>query len=48
MIGYTGNKMFMPNNFKEYTVDKDHIMRVSNEKKELFDVTQKKGIAEEG
>jgi hypothetical protein len=47
MVGYTGNKMLMPGNFKEYTVDKERIMRVINEKKELFVVTLKSGIPEE-
>jgi hypothetical protein len=47
MIGYTGNKMLMPGNFKEYRVDKEQIMRIINEKKELFVVTLKGGIPEE-
>jgi hypothetical protein len=47
MIGYTGNKMLMRGNSKEYTVDKEKIMSVINEKKELFVVTLKGGIPEE-
>jgi hypothetical protein len=47
MIGYRGNKMLMPGNSKEYTVDKEKIRNVINEKKELFVVTLKGGIPEE-
>jgi hypothetical protein len=47
MIGYTGKKMLMPGNFKEYRVDKEKIMSVINEKRELFVVMLKGGISEE-
>jgi hypothetical protein len=47
MIGYAGNKMLMPGNFKESIVDKEKIMSVINEKKELFVVTLKGCISEE-
>jgi hypothetical protein len=47
MIGYTGNKMLMPGNFKEYIKDKQRILNIINEKKELFVVTLKGGIPEE-
>jgi hypothetical protein len=46
MIGYTGNKMLIPRNFKQYTIDKEKIMSVINEKKELFVVTLKGCIPE--
>jgi hypothetical protein len=41
MIGYTGNKMLMPDNFKEYTTGKQRMLDIINEKKELFVVTLK-------
>jgi hypothetical protein len=47
MIRYMGNKMLVPGKFKDYTVDKEQIMRIINEKKELFVVTMKGGITEE-
>jgi hypothetical protein len=46
MIGYTGNKMLIPGNFKENTIDKQKMLDVINEKKELFVVTLKGGIPE--
>jgi hypothetical protein len=47
MIGYTGNKMLIPGNFKEYNTDKQRMLDIINEKKELFVVTLKGGIPEE-
>jgi hypothetical protein len=46
MIRYTGNKMLMPGNFKEIIKDKQRILDIINEKKELFVVTLKGGIPE--
>jgi hypothetical protein len=46
MIGYTGNKMLIPGNFKEYTTNKQRIFGIINEKKEVFVVTLKGGIPE--
>jgi hypothetical protein len=46
MIGYTGNKMLMPGNFKEYTTNKQRMLDIINKKKELFVVTLKGGIPE--
>jgi hypothetical protein len=45
-ICYTGNKMLIPGNFKEYTSDKQRMLDIINEKKELFVVTLKGGIPE--
>jgi hypothetical protein len=39
MIEYTGNKMLMPGNFREYTTDKQRMWDIINEKKELFVIT---------
>jgi hypothetical protein len=47
MIEYTGNKMLMPGNFKEYITDKQKILDIISTKKELFAVTIKVGIPEE-
>jgi hypothetical protein len=47
MICYTGNKILIPGNFKEYTSDKQSMLDIINEKKELFVVTLKGGIPEE-
>jgi hypothetical protein len=47
MIGYTGNKMLMPDNFKEYITDKQRMLDIIFAKKELFLVTLKGGIPEE-
>jgi hypothetical protein len=47
MIGYTGNKMLMPGNLKEYITDKQRILEIIFAKKELFVVTLKGGIPEE-
>jgi hypothetical protein len=44
MIGYTGNKMLMPGNFKEYIKDKQRMLVIINERKVLFVVTLKRGI----
>jgi hypothetical protein len=44
MIGYTGNKMLMPGNLKEYITDKQRILNIIFTKKELFAVTLKGGI----
>jgi hypothetical protein len=44
MIGYTGNKMLMPGNLKEYITDKQRIFDIIFAKKELFVVTLKGGI----
>jgi hypothetical protein len=41
MIGYTGNKMLMPGNFKEYIKNKQRMLDIINEKKELFVVILK-------
>jgi hypothetical protein len=46
MIGYTGNKMLMLGNFKEYIINKQRMLDIINEKKELFVVTLKGGILE--
>jgi hypothetical protein len=46
MIGYTGNKMLMSGNFKKYNTDKQRMLDIINEKKELFVVTLKGGIPE--
>jgi hypothetical protein len=46
MIGYTGNKMLMPGNLKEYITDKQRILEIISVKKELFVVTLKRGIPE--
>jgi hypothetical protein len=46
MISYTGNKMLIPGNFKEYIIEKQKILKIINEKKELFVVTLKGGILE--
>jgi hypothetical protein len=48
MIEYTGNKMSMPGNFKEYITDKQRMLDIISVKKELFVVTLKGGIPEEG
>jgi hypothetical protein len=47
MIGYTGNKMLMSGNFKEYMIDNEQIVRVVNEKKEFFVVILKGDILED-
>jgi hypothetical protein len=47
MIEYTGNKMLILCNFKEYITDKQRILGIINEKKELFVITLKGGIPEE-
>jgi hypothetical protein len=47
MIGYTGNKMLMPGNLKEYITDKQKILEIIFAKKELFVVTLKGGIPQE-
>jgi hypothetical protein len=47
MIGYTGNMMLMPGNFKEYTTDKQRMLDIINKKKELFVVTLEGGIPKE-
>jgi hypothetical protein len=47
MIGYTGNKMLMPGNLKEYITDKQRILEIIFTKKELFVVILKGGIPEE-
>jgi hypothetical protein len=47
MIGYTGNKMLMPDNLKEYITDKQRMLDIIFVKKELFVVTLKGGIPEE-
>jgi hypothetical protein len=47
MIGYTGNKMLMPGNLKEYITDKQRILEIIFTKKELFVVTLKGGIPED-
>jgi hypothetical protein len=47
MIGYMGKKMLMLGNFKEYMVGKKQIIRVINEKKELFVVKLKGDIPED-
>jgi hypothetical protein len=47
MIGYTGNKMLMPGNLKEYITDKQRILEIIFAKKELFVVTLKGGIPED-
>jgi hypothetical protein len=47
MIGYTGNKMLMPGNLKEYIKDKQRMLDIIFAKKELFVVTLKGGIPEE-
>jgi hypothetical protein len=47
MIEYTGNKMLMQGNFKEYIADKQRILDIISAKKELFVVTLKGGIPEE-
>jgi hypothetical protein len=39
MICYTGNNMLIPGNFKVYIKDKQNILDIINEKKELFVVT---------
>jgi hypothetical protein len=39
--------MLMPGNFKEYITDKQRILDIINEKKELFVVTLKGGVVEE-
>jgi hypothetical protein len=44
MIGYTGNKMLMPGNFKEYIIYKQRMLNIISTKKELFVVTLKGGI----
>jgi hypothetical protein len=46
MIDYTGNKILIPDNFKEYIKNKQRILDIINEKKELFVVTLKGGIPE--
>jgi hypothetical protein len=46
MIEYTGNKMLMPGNLKEYIKDKQRILDIIFAKKELFEVTLKGGIPE--
>jgi hypothetical protein len=46
-IGYTGNKMLMPGNLKEYITDKQRILDIIFAKKESFVVTLKGGIPEE-
>jgi hypothetical protein len=47
MIGYTGNKMLMSGNFKEYIKEKQRILNIIYEKKELFVVTLKGDIPKE-
>jgi hypothetical protein len=47
MIEYTGNKMLMAGNFKEYSTDKQRMLDIISAKKELFVVTLKGGIREE-
>jgi hypothetical protein len=47
LIEYTGNKMLMPGNLKEYITDKQRILNIISAKKELFVVTLKGGIPEE-
>jgi hypothetical protein len=47
MIEYTGNKMLMPGYLKEYITDKQRMLDIINEKKDLFVVTLKGGIQEE-
>jgi hypothetical protein len=39
--------MLMQSNFKEYRIDKEKIIKIINEKKELFVVTLKNYIPEE-
>jgi hypothetical protein len=46
MIGYTGNKMLITGNFKEYIKDIQRILDIINEKKELFVVILKGCIPE--
>jgi hypothetical protein len=46
MIGYTGNKMLIAGNFKEHITDKQRMLDIINEKKELFVVTLKRDIPE--
>jgi hypothetical protein len=47
MIGFTGNKMLIPGNFKEYITDRQRMLDIISVKKELFVVTLKGGIREE-
>jgi hypothetical protein len=47
MIGYTGNKMLMPGNLKEYITDKQRILEIIFSKKEFFVVTLNGGIPKE-
>jgi hypothetical protein len=47
MIEYTGNKMLILGNFKEYITDKQRILDTISAKKELFVVTLKGVIREE-
>jgi hypothetical protein len=47
MIEYTGSKMLMPGNLKEYITDKQRMLDIIFAKKELFLVTLKGGIPEE-
>jgi hypothetical protein len=44
MIDYAENKMLKPGNFKEYTIDKQRMLDIINEKKELFEGKIKKDI----
>jgi hypothetical protein len=46
MIRYTGNKMLMVDNLKEYPTDKQRILDIINKKKELLVVTLKGDIPE--
>jgi hypothetical protein len=47
MIEYTGNKMLIPGNLKEYITDKQRMLDIISTKKELFVVTLKGSIPEE-
>jgi hypothetical protein len=47
MIEYTGNKMLMSGNFKEYITNKQRMLDIISVKKELFLERLKGGILEE-
>jgi hypothetical protein len=47
MIEFTGNKMSMPGNFKEYITNKQRMLDIISAKKELFVEILKGGIPEE-
>jgi hypothetical protein len=47
MIKYSGNKMLMSGNLKEYITNKQRILDIIFTKKELFAVTLKGSIPEE-